>query len=366
MNRYVASSSHDRLMPPLWVLTITVAILFIYMLTQLSEIVTLLVVGYSLAYLVNPALTRLNTEWKIRRELGFMMVCGSIVLLVLLLGIFAAPTLLDEYDSLTSNMGQYMERLSHRYQPAIKKLQSYLPADWSDQDQLTKLYSKLPPLKGEVLAEASTWLLLTVSKGYTFTLTLINLLLLPFIVYYLAVGLPQLHSFIKALVPFRYRYSVVSVCKEIDGYIRAFVGGQVIVACILTVLYAIGLRIIGVELWFVLALITGLGNVIPYVGFMIGIVLSSLMALLTFGDFWHVVYVWIVYGVVQGLEGNLITPKIVGEKVGLSPLVVILAVVAGGKLFGLLGVFLAVPGAAVARVIMRRSLIWLVDRNVPA
>jgi predicted PurR-regulated permease PerM len=106
-------------------------------------------------------------------------------------------------------------------------------------------------------------------------------------------------------------------------------------------------------LWFLLAVISGFGAIIPYMGFIIGIVLSSIMALATYGDFIHLVQVWVVFVLVQALEGTLITPRIVGDKVGISPLVVILAIVAGGQLFGLLGVFLAVPGAAVARVLLK-------------
>ncbi|MFM1848455.1 MAG: hypothetical protein RL417_1929, partial [Pseudomonadota bacterium] len=85
--------------------------------------------------------------------------------------------------------------------------------------------------------------------------------------------------------------------------------------------------------------------------FLAGIILSSIMALVTFGDFSHVLQVWLVFAIVQGLEGTVITPRILGEKVGLSPLAVILALVVGGQLFGLLGVFLAVPAAAALRVL---------------
>jgi predicted PurR-regulated permease PerM len=117
-----------------------------------------------------------------------------------------------------------------------------------------------------------------------------------------------------------------------------------------------------VELWFLLALIAGFGNLIPYLGFLTGIVLSSIMALVTFGDTEHLVQVLILFGIVQALEGTLITPRIVGNKVGLSPLAVILAIFAGGKLFGLLGVFLAVPVAAALRVIWRYLHRWLISR----
>jgi predicted PurR-regulated permease PerM len=144
---------------------------------------------------------------------------------------------------------------------------------------------------------------------------------------------------------------VRDIALEIDSYVSAFVRGQFMIGTILFLLYGAGLWFVGVELWLLLALIAGFGNIVPYLGFLAGIVLSTLMALVTFGDFAHVVQVWVVFAIVQGLEGTVITPRILGEKVGLSPLAVILALVVGGQLFGLLGVFLAVPAAAALRVL---------------
>ena len=118
----------------------------------------------------------------------------------------------------------------------------------------------------------------------------------------------------------------------------------------------------GVDLWLLLAAISGFGNIIPYLGFIIGILLSSLMALVTFGDFTHVLWVWGVYAIVQALEGTVITPRVLGESLGLSPLVIILALFAGGQLFGLLGIFLAVPTAAALRVVVRHSYMWAFNR----
>ena len=102
---------------------------------------------------------------------------------------------------------------------------------------------------------------------------------------------------------------------------------------------------------------------IPYLGTIVGIVLSSIMALVTFGDFSHLLAVWILFAVIQFLEGSFITPKVVGDKVGLSPLVVILALFAGGSLFGLIGIMLAVPGAATFRILLRELLEWISDKG---
>jgi predicted PurR-regulated permease PerM len=118
------------------------------------------------------------------------------------------------------------------------------------------------------------------------------------------------------------------------------------------------LGLVGVDLWLLLAAIAGFGNMVPYVGTVSGILLSSVMALVTFGDFSHVFSVLGVFAAVQLIDGTIITPRIMGESVGLSPLVIILALFAGGQLFGLLGIFLAIPAAATLRVLVRHSYNW--------
>jgi len=150
---------------------------------------------------------------------------------------------------------------------------------------------------------------------------------------------------------------------EINGYVSGFARGQILVASILTVLYLIGFgAILSLKLWFLLAIISGFGNVIPYFGTILAIVLGCFLALLTYGDLTHVLYVLLVIGFIQLLEGFFITPKIVGSSVGMTPLMVILALFVGGQLFGLLGLFLAIPGAAIFRVLLSRLHSWVMVR----
>ena len=221
----------------------------------------------------------------------------------------------------------------------------------------------LPSISGETVSNVLDGVMNTLLRGYSIGLTFVNLLLLPFIVFYLAVDFDAFHRFCRALLPYEMRVTADEIAVEIDHYISAFVSGQLTIATILTLMYAVGLGVVGVDLWFLLAIISGYGSVIPYFGLIIGTLLSSVMALVTFGDFTHLLYVWTVFGIAQLISDNFVAPKVIGEKVGLSPLVVILAVVAGGKLFGLLGVVLAVPGAAAVRVVMSRGHRWLLKRG---
>ena len=199
--------------------------------------------------------------------------------------------------------------------------------------------------------------------GYSVTLTLLNLFLLPFIVFYLSVDFPLLHRRLLLLFPKDLRLPVYKIANEIDRDVSAFVKAQLIVASLLFILYLAGFWFVGIELALLLALFSGFGNIIPYIGTLAGIVLGSVLALVTFGDWSHLIQVWVVFAVVQLIGDNFITPRIMGKNVGLSPLVVLLALVASGQLFGLLGLLLAIPMTAVAKVLLKNLHLWLLSRE---
>ena len=355
----------ESFLPPLWILTSATFVGLIWLAAQLKELVVLLVIGYFIAYAIDPILTKLQAKG-VSRPLGFAIVCAVLVGLLVLLGVTAIPTLIDEFHKLTLNLNHYLEVGKERLGPYWDTIRDALPISVREEENLSDTLARLPQMLTEVNGDAVKRVFSTISgtlmQGYNRALALVNIALLPFIVYYLAMDLPHLHSCVVGLIPHTRRSKFVAIFREIDTYVSAFVRGQAIVCTILFVLYSIGLGFVGVDLWLLLAAISGFGNIIPYVGFLSGIVLSSLMALVTFGDLAHLLWVWAVYAIVQFLEGTFITPRILGESVGLSPLVIILALFAGGQLFGLLGIFLAVPAAATLRVLARSSYQWVIAR----
>lgn len=353
------AATKDSLLPPRWLLALMALAALIWLLFALKEIVSMLVLGYALAYAVNPMLNYLQRRG-LSRTAGFFVICATFLLAIILLFYTAVPTVVREFDKLVDNFPQYVERASEKGAPLFERAKRYLPADMQEGSLVDYARELLSHVNTDTIRGVLAGIGGALLRGYSITLTILNFLLLPFIVFYLAVDLPRFHAWVLSLFPVRQRRQVVQIASEIHSHVSAFVRGQLTVGSILFLFYCIGLGIIGVELWFLLAVISGFGAIIPYMGFLVGIVLSSIMALATFGDLAHLIQVIIVFLVVQFLEGTFITPKIVGDKVGLSPLVVILAVVAGGQLFGLLGVFLAVPGAAVARVLLRHAHAWLV------
>lgn len=354
----------DSFLPPRWVISLVVLVLLAWLFVALKELIVLLVVAYSMAYAIDPFL-RYMTVKGATRSFGVLVVFIMMVAILILLGLTAVPTLVDEYMRLTANMDQYISLAKERLADLLKFSQAYLPARYRGQSIETTINNAVPTMtslvNGVSVNKVISAVLATLIHGYSLTLTIVNLAILPFIVFYLAVDLPRFHAWVLSLFPIVKREYVASLFGEIDSYVSAFVRGQLTVCAILFVLYSIGLGLVGVELWFLLAVISGFGNMIPYIGFLTGIVLSTVLALVTFGDFSHVLLTWGVFAFVQFLEGTFITPRVMGGSVGLHPLLVLLALVAGGQLFGILGVFLAIPVAASLRVLLSHCHEWVIS-----
>lgn len=155
---------------------------------------------------------------------------------------------------------------------------------------------------------------------------------------------------IKELLPSSSRDKVVEIFSKIDNNLRGFFRGQIVVCLILSLIYSIGLTIAGIPLAFFVGFTGGIGNIVPYVGTITGVALAVLLSLVQYHDLHHLIYILIVFAVGQLIEGTFLTPKIVGEKLGLSPVVVIISIIIWSQLLGFLGLLLAVPITSVAKV----------------
>jgi predicted PurR-regulated permease PerM len=264
---------------------------------------------------------------------------------------------------LSANWQNYVNLALSRGQDLLANLTRHLPASL---EHMAKSEDGQLPLAELFSSGAITGILsgfwAALMQGYSLTVFLFNLVLLPFMVYYIAVDFESLHHAFLAIFPGPQRKKIAKLGAQINVLVSAFVRGQLIVCCVLFVLYFGGMLAIGLEGALMLAVISSFGNLIPYFGFILGISLSLLTALVTFGDVTHLLLVLGLFLTVQAVEGTFITPRIMGEKVGISPLVVILAIFANGKLFGLLGIFLAVPIAAIVKVLGVHLRGWVIER----
>ena len=161
----------------------------------------------------------------------------------------------------------------------------------------------------------------------------------------------------EELLPASKKEKISGIISKIDGNLKAFFRGQMAVCAILSIIYGIGLTVIGIPMSFLLALVGGFGNMIPYVGIGLGLIPAIILAFIQFQDFTHILLVVMVFGIGQLLEGTVMTPKIVGDKLGLHPVAIILAILICGQILGFLGLLLAVPIASVVKVLIDEGIL---------
>lgn len=189
--------------------------------------------------------------------------------------------------------------------------------------------------------------------------TVLNAVIIPIFTFYFLRDFDTLKRLPLRFVPLRYHARVEERATRMDALVGEWIRGQVQVALILAVLYAIGLSIAGVRLGFAIGIVVGLLNVVPYLGAILGFSLSVLMALIYGGNVMgELIGIGVVFAVVQGLEGYLITPRLVGEKVGMSPLTVMIVLLLGGSLFGFFGLLLSIPCVAAGSVLFHDLVDW--------
>lgn len=179
-----------------------------------------------------------------------------------------------------------------------------------------------------------------------------NVALFGFVAVYLLVDFDSVLKTGGDLIPPRYREKTFSVFREIDSQLRAFLRGQFLVMLCLGIMYAVGFAISGTPFGIMIGILGGLASFVPYLGLVVTIVPAVALTLLQYGVDWHIVGVIITFAVAQGLEGNVLTPKIVGDQVGLGPVWIILAVLAFSSTFGFIGLLIAVPVAAALKVLV--------------
>jgi len=160
-------------------------------------------------------------------------------------------------------------------------------------------------------------------------------------------------SNVKTVFPVRSEKTITDIVLECDGVLSEFLRGQLLVMLFLSIIYACGLWLAGIEYAFLIGFAAGLISIVPYLGSIVGIGVAGVVAFFQYHDLLHIIYVAVIFGAGQAIEGMLLSPLLVGDRIGLHPVAVIFAVMAGGQLFGFTGILLALPIAAVCLVLLR-------------
>ena len=316
-----------------------------------SAVFLQLFIAFALAYMLNPTVELLERKG-VKRLYGIMIVFCLTVIAFGGFAVFLVVSIAGEFSSMQLNLPAYAQ---HLYEVTPEAIKGYLGIETPD-----KLFLRLNDLLHQARSSAPDVLkplLALLQKALTSTigvlLALLGYLIIPVYLFYLLFDLPRLKAFIDSYIPDRFRPAYFKKLAEVDAVLSGFVRGQLSVCAILALLYSVGLYLIGIDLAIAIGTLAGVTFIIPYLGTIIGIFLSVVMALLKFNDILHPLLCLGWFGFVQLLEGTVITPKIVGDTVGLHPLVAIVALLIGGQIFGITGMLLAVPVTAVLQVFLR-------------
>ena len=303
-----------------------------------------------LAYIADPLVDKL--EKKISRTLAVSVVFFGLSLFAILLLLILLPLLERQFVVLAEKLPLYIDRAQLYILPLLKE-QFGLDIGSFDLNMLKQSLSNYWKTAGGIAAN----ILSSIShSGLVLAGWIANFLLMLVVTFYLLRDWDYLMAKIHALLPRKNEKIIVILAKESDEVLGAFFRGQMLVMLALSAVYTIGLTLVGLDTALLIGVLAGLVSFVPYLGFIVGIVIASIAVLMQFQEIMPLFYVAIVFITGQMLEGMLLTPWLVGEKIGLHPVAVIFSVLAGGQLFGFVGVLLALPVAAVIAVLLRHVL----------
>ena len=319
----------------------------------ISPVLTPFLVAMFIAYISNPVVSRLERAGVAR---WVSMLIGTVVM-ILIIGVVSLlflPTLKDQVSNYLDRVPGYIEQLRQWAEPFIAKIQS-LVADVSDIDEqgsdpVAELAKEALPAGADAggktvdLVKASSAILIN---------TLTNLFLIPVISFYLIRDWNSIVGNLKRVVPASRRQYLLKLAADVDEVLKSFLSGQVLVMISLGAMYFVGLLIIGLQFSLLIGVISGILSFVPFLGTAIGLLMASMVMIAQADSILELWKVFAVFSVGQFIEGNFLTPKLVGDKINLHPVVVIFAVLTGGQLFGFMGILLALPVAAVAWVIIK-------------
>lgn len=315
----------------------------------LAPVVMPFVLAAVLAYALHPAVEKLV-------RLGIPSWLGAGVALVLLgvslaaIALLIVPVITRQLPLLREQLPQLLEHLNAVLQPWAARLGLDVAVDVSAvREALRKM------LAGHEADVLDTLLSSLRIGGSAVAAVLGNLVLTPIVAFYLLLEWTDLVTRVKAFVPPRWQQPVQQFLNETDDVLGQYLHGQALVMGVLAVFYTVGLALVGLKLALPIGVFTGLAVFVPYLGFGLGLLLGVLAAALQFQDLAGVLMVLGVYGVGQVVESMWLTPRLLGNRIGLHPLAVIFALMAFGHLFGFVGVLVALPVSAVLLVALRRA-----------
>lgn len=328
---------------------LAVAVVLFGALYLLGPILAPFVAAAILAYICNPLVGRLCV-WGLPRTLAVVLVMLGLVLAFVALLLIMLPLLQKEIGLLVVRAPEWLETARIRLLPLLQQWFG-ISVEWDVQALKSLLLSHWQSAGG-VAAKLLPWI---ESGGGMLLGVLVNLILIPVVMFYLLRDWNGIIQRIDHMIPRHWHAKVIEIASEVDGVLAEFLRGQLSVMLLMSVFYVVALWLVGLEFALPIGIVAGLLVFVPYLGMVLGLGLATLAAVMQFTALSDVALVWAVFGAGQLLEGMVVTPWLVGERIGLHPLAVIFALLAFGQLFGFFGVLLALPLAAILLVVLRHS-----------
>jgi predicted PurR-regulated permease PerM len=348
----LVSPDAGRERSPFWWLRWVPAVIFVIVFLDLIYIIGSVAIvpvlaSFAIAYILNPLAYQIERRG-LSRALSAFLALAVVTLSIAGFLTFVIPELWDEsiiagqkvMTYMTPDNARRQRTALRRYSPVLDRLMG---------ERLEKLISD----PAAVIGSPSTWFAGGLSDFLSTASTLLDLLIVPFFVYYILVDFSNWRESLEDLIPQRFRDPFSRLFDEVGRILESYVRGQLLIAMLMGAMYAAGFVALGVPAWAGIATLAGFLNMIPYVGTILGMVLASGFTLADGGGFWRIAGVLGVFAAVQSVEGYYLTPRILGGRLSLHPMAVFLGLLIGGKLFGFLGIVLAVPAIAVAKVFLK-------------
>ncbi|MDQ5920756.1 MAG: hypothetical protein QG673_812 [Pseudomonadota bacterium] len=315
----------------------------------LGRVLTPFIIALILTYIFNPLVEKINLKFKIKRSIISLVLSLIVFLIFLSLPLFIIPTIIFQLKEVITGIPDIINLFNSKILQTINlKYGTNLTIDFENIKTLllnnfSKIYNNVNIFSP--LAKNS-FIILEV---------LVYIILIPFILFYSIVNWRQFIKFFDSLIPKSYVTSVHHIFHDIDLMLSAYLRGQISVMLIMACYYAISLHIVGVSSGAIIGAFTGLAVFIPYLGILCGLIISLAIGFASFHNMHQIFAILAVFGIGHVLEGGLVTPFLVGGKIGLNPIMIILALMIFGQLFGLTGVLLALPLSTITIVLLKHA-----------
>lgn len=313
----------------------------------ISEAIRPFFIAFIISYLLQPAIEFVASKFKLSNKIS------SIIIYLIFLSIFftaltlLVPVIYGQVSTFVNNIPKYKDYFQAEILPPI----------------MTKIYAVEPNIADKIRDSLSNFInsIFTIlgslaNNFWHYTLITINIfvlfLLIPIILFYFLRDWTRIIENMKSLLPLKSRHKILGILSSINSLLAAYIRGQLNICLLLSIYYSISFSIIGIDLALLLGILTGFLVIIPFIGTFISCLLTLTIGYLTFGATTQLFYIMVVYIIGNICESYILTPKIIGDKIGLHPLWIIFSIFACGSLFGFIGIFFAIPIAGVTKILL--------------